>query len=604
MQYSIFTKASLRFIVVSIITILVFASCQKILSTDVAPTPILVNTTPPDLTTKVTTALVSGFVTDGNDVAVKDASVLIGTATVLTDKYGYFEARNVQMVQNAAVVTVTKTGFFKGIKTYIAEANKAAFFRVKLIPKTISGTVNGSTGGAVTLVSGLSINFPASAVVNAATNAAYTGTVNVIAYKIDPTSADLPRIMPGDLRGLNTDGNLQMLTSYGMAAVELTGTGGELLQIATGKKATMTMPIPTTILATAPPTIPLWYFDEVVGLWKQEGTATKIGSTYVGDVSHFSFWNYDVPANYVLFNCTVVNSNGQPIPNVQVKISLVSNPSNARYGYTDSSGYVGGAVPNNTQLLLEVFGNNGCNVASYSQTFSTTNVNTSLGAIMISTVSSLSTITGTVTNCSNAAVTNGFIIIQNGFIFTRHALSNTGTYSVTRLLCGTAPNNITLIGEDATAAQQSNPTVYPIVAGTNIIPTIQACGVSIQQFVNFTINTTPYNYTSPADSLVLYGGGTNTDYIIVAGNNPNLNASTIRFVKTGIAQGSSQSLISFTPNQIPVNATISSPIAVNITEYGAIGQYVAGNFLGVLTSPAPASTVYNITCNFRIRRTF
>jgi hypothetical protein len=604
MQYSIFTKASFRFIVVSIITTLVFASCQKTLSTDVTPATPIVTTTPPDLTTKVTSALVSGFVTDGNDVAVKDASVLMGTATVLTDKYGYFEARNVQMVQNAAVVTVTKTGFFKGIKTYIAEANKAAFFRIKLIPKTISGTVNGNTGGVVTLASGLSINFPSSAIVNATTNAAYTGTVNVIAFKIDPTSADLPRIMPGDLRGLNTDGNLQLLTSYGMAAVELTGASGELLQIATGKKATMTMPIPTTILATAPATIPLWYFNESNGLWKQEGTATKTGSSYVGDVSHFSFWNYDVPANYVQFNCTVVNSSGQPIPNVQVKISLLSNPANAAFGYTDSSGYVGGAVPNNAQLLLEVFGNNGCNVASYSQTFSTTNVNISLGSIAISTASSLSTITGTVTNCSNAAVTNGFVIIQNGYIFTRHALSNTGTYGVTRLLCGTAPNNITLIGEDATTAQQSNPTVYPIVSGANTIPTIQACGVSIQQFVNFTINTTPYTYTAPIDSLTLSGGGTNTEYSIFLANNATSNFGTIRFVRTGIAQGSTQNLLSFLPTQIPLNSTINTPIGVNITEYGIVGQYLAGNFSGIVTGPPPANTVYNVTCNFRIRRTF
>jgi hypothetical protein len=604
MQYSISTKATLRFIIVAIITTLFFASCQKTLSIDETPAPPVIITTPADLTTKVTSTLVSGFVTDGNDVAVKDASVLIGTMTVLTDKYGYFEARNVQMVQNAAVVTVNKTGFFKGIKTYIAEANKAAFFRIKLIPKTISGTVSGTTGGAVTLASGLSLSFPASAVVNAATNAAYTGTVNVIAYKIDPTSADLARIMPGDLRGLNTDGNLQLLTTYGMAAVELTGASGELLQIATGKKATITMPIATTILATAPATIPLWYFDEIVGLWKQEGIATKTGNTYVGDVSHFSFWNYDIPANYVQFNCTVVNSAGQPIPTVQVKISLISNPLNAAYGYTDSSGYVGGAVPNNAQLLLEVFGNNGCNIASHSQTFSTTNANISLGAITISTASSLSTISGAVTNCSNAPVTSGFIIIQNGYIFTRHALSNTGTYSVTRLLCGTAPNNITLIGEDATAAQQSNAAVYPIVAGANTIPTIQACGVSIQQFVNFTINTTPYSYTAPTDSLTLSGGGTNTEYSIFVANNATSNFGTIRFTRTGIAQGSTQNLLSFSPTQIPPNSTINTPIGVNITEYGAIGQYVAGNFSGVVTGPSPTNTIYNVTCNFRIRRTF
>lgn len=41
--------------------------------------------------------------------------------------------------------------------------------------------------------------------------------------------------MPGDLRGIDTDGYMKGLTTYGMAAVELTGAGGESLQIADGK---------------------------------------------------------------------------------------------------------------------------------------------------------------------------------------------------------------------------------------------------------------------------------------------------------------------------------------------------------------------------------
>lgn len=116
--------------------------------------------------------------------------------------------------------------------------------------------------------------------------------------------------MPGDLRGISTDGSLKTLTTYGMAAVELTGALGELLQIAPGQKASLTMPIPVAILSNAPATIPLWSFDEAKGLWKEEGQAIKTGSNYVGDVSHFSFWNCDVPNNYVQFNCTVKNSDG------------------------------------------------------------------------------------------------------------------------------------------------------------------------------------------------------------------------------------------------------------------------------------------------------
>ncbi|HRI25050.1 MAG TPA: hypothetical protein PLZ45_10250, partial [Ferruginibacter sp.] len=267
------------------------------------------------------------------------ATVLVGSSTVITDKYGYFEAKNVQVIKEAAVVTATKAGYFKGIKTYIAKEGKAAFFRIKLIPKKTVGVITAAAGGTISQPNGLSIKLPAGGIINALTNTAYTGTVNIAAYWINPAANDLNRIMPGDLRGINTEGALQLLQTFGMAAVELTGSSGELLQIADGQKATLTLPIPSSLSAAAPASIPLWYFDESKGLWKQEGSATKTGNTYVGDVSHFSFWNCDVPSNFVQFNCTLKNSSGDPLPYALVKITVVGT-NNSRWGYTDSSGYV------------------------------------------------------------------------------------------------------------------------------------------------------------------------------------------------------------------------------------------------------------------------
>jgi hypothetical protein len=47
------------------------------------------------------------------------------------------------------------------------------------------------------------------------------------------------------------------------------------------------------MVSVAPPTIEMWFFDEVKGIWKEEGIGTKQGSVYVGEVSHFSSWNFD-----------------------------------------------------------------------------------------------------------------------------------------------------------------------------------------------------------------------------------------------------------------------------------------------------------------------
>ncbi|HMC99650.1 MAG TPA: hypothetical protein VKH37_05840, partial [Ferruginibacter sp.] len=335
------TKRSVLRPLVPFFFCMLFFSCQKELSLENGGGGAVV-VTPPDLTTKVTAASVSGFVTDENDAAMLNATVQVGANTVTTDKYGFFEVKNVQVVQTAAVVTVNKTGYFKGIKTWMANQGKSAFFRIKLIPKSIQGTINAATGGTVTLSNGASVTLLANGVVNAATSAAYSGTVNVAVYWFNPTAADLAKTMPGDLRGLSTDGSsLQLLRTFGMMAVELTGSGGELLQVATGKTASLQFPIPSALGADAPATIQLWYFDEAKGLWKEEGTATKSGSNYVASVSHFSFWNCDTPISYVPFSCTVHDPAGNPIHNAIVKITRISN-GDYRYGWTDSSGYVSG----------------------------------------------------------------------------------------------------------------------------------------------------------------------------------------------------------------------------------------------------------------------
>jgi hypothetical protein len=70
----------------------------------------------------------------------------------------------------------------------------------------------------------------------------------------------------------------------------------------------------------------------------------------------------------------------------------------------------------------------------------------------------------------------------------------------------------------------------------------------------------------------------------------------------GIAVGSNQNLQNFYPSQINDTFRITTPILVNITEYGAIGQFVSGTFSGIFTGGSPANTQYNVSCNFRLRR--
>ena len=119
--------------------------------------------------------------------------------------------------------------------------------------------------------------------------------------------------MPGNLTGLTTNNEQKLLQTYGMIAVELEGGAGEKLNLAAGKIATISMPIPASMVASAPATIPLWYFNDTTGVWIEQGTATKQGSNYLGTVSHFSFWNCDVPSNFVNLKMTLNNQSQQPL---------------------------------------------------------------------------------------------------------------------------------------------------------------------------------------------------------------------------------------------------------------------------------------------------
>ena len=579
-------------------------SCQKEISGSLGGSTSL----PPDLVTKINSS-VSGFVTNEHDEAVNGAVVSAGSSNASTDKYGFFEIKNVQVIKQAAVVSVSQPGYFKGIKTYIAAENKSAFFRIKLIPKTNEGNIDATAGGNVTLANGLTISLPANAVVNAATSTAYSGQINVAAHWLNPVADDLNRTMPGDLRGIDSLGLLKLLTTYGMSAVELTGASGELLQIATGKKAMLTFPLPASLISAAPATIHLWYFDEILGLWKQQGNAIKTGNNYVGEVSHFSYWNCDIPFdNSVQFTATIVDANGQPIPNITISINYANGTYTGAHGYTDSSGFVNGLLPANAQLVINIYSYYGCGNTAYTQNLTTTDVNLSLGNIVLP-AASTATVSGNVNNCTGTPVTNGYVVMRKDGMNYRYPISSTGMFDFNVTLCG---NNtpVTFIAEDLTTQQAGNVTNFTLTSGANAAGTLIACGNVIDEYINYTINTTSYSITAPADNLreSLNPQSTPTS-IYVSGYSMNggpgaiINSAYFTFTEPGIAVNSTQALQSFNSIQVKDSLlNITTPINVNIIEYGAAGQFIAGNFSGTFTGSPPANTPYVITCNFRVRR--
>ena len=596
-------KIFLFSVAVTALIVVCLNGCKKIEAPAVG-TPIDNNNG--DLTTKITTA-VSGFVTDESDLPVQGALVTAGTKTATTDVRGYFEITATDLVKNAAVVSVNKTGYFPGIKTWVAIADKPGFFRIKLLAKTNAGTVSGTTGGNITLSNGLSISFPAAAFVNALSGAAYTGTVNVAAKWIDPTATDLYSRMPGDLRGKNAADSLKSLQTYGMSATELTGSAGELLQIAPGKKATLTIPIPVSLVSSAPAAIPLWYFNETTGLWKEQGSATRTGSTYVGDVTHFSFWNCDVPNNYIYVDVTVDDAGGNPVQGALVKITNLSTGVYA-FGFTDASGFVSGAVASNTQFLLQVLSGYNCPFILQAQNFSTSNVNLSLGAISLIS-NRTATVTGNITNCNNDAVTNGRVFIGHDNVYEVVNTNTTGAYSAFIPVCSGSTINASISALNLSTTMESPVTTAVLQAGTSNPFNLQACNtVGGLEFLDYHIDNAQHTYNMPLDTVYFDNNPTSGTYLLRGykqTGSANPYPTTLAFNAAGIGVGSTQTftfLLSHEYDYFP-GAGITGSFNVTITEFGPVTTgYIAGTFSGTVTVGGTVN--HPLTGSFRAKRPY
>jgi hypothetical protein len=544
---------------------------------------------------------VTGKVVDNSNNAVAGAAVKAGSNTTTTDSRGLFRFNNIQLDKYSAVITVEKSGFFKGYRVFSASPNNTNFVKLKLVPKSLIGSIDAVSGGSVSLPDNSKITLPASGIVVRSNNQSYSGSVKVYAEVIDPASADIAQIVPGSFQGTDAANNRVTLKSYGMLAVELEGNSGEQLQIAAGKTAKLKFTIPSSLRSTAPATIPLWSVDETTGLWKQEGNATKGTDYYEGDVSHFSFWNCDVSTPTIFLELNLKTVEGS-LPFTPVKITRV-NSGGATYGYTDSTGHVGGLVPKNEPLLLEVFSN--CNQPVFSQNIGPYSSNTNLGTITV-TIPPINylQITGSAVNCSNQPVINGnAMIYYDGHLYNK-PISN-GSFSLTVTRCSNSNATIEVVVVDNIGNEQSSIWSGTASSGTASTGTLSACGTSSVSFFNYTLDGTNYSLsTATTDSFfVSTGNATSQPATLIMAfkkSQPNIN---IDFYTQGGAVGTFPVMF-MTANQYGDSSiTLVTPFNVTFTSYGVVGQFIEGSFTGQFREILN-NNLHNVSATFRVRRSY
>lgn len=301
----------------------------------------------------------NGKIVSEENIGIAGVTVKIGDKTTTTNATGEYTISAANVKENFAYITATKDGFFNGSRTTFPHEGMNSSL-IKLRAFTLTQTIPTGVSNIVALADATNVSFDGS--FKNVDGTTYTGNVKVYMSHLDPHDASVFEKMPGNLFAQNAEGNMRGLQTYGMINVELRGENNQKLQIADGHKAKINVPITLTQRSSSPASIALWHFDEVKGFWSEEGAATRVGNSYIGDVSHFSEWNCDDA--WPISRLTVIATNEFNLPLAGVKITLTRVAGSTgdiliNLGTTNATGTLTAGTPYREVLTFRAYTSSG-----------------------------------------------------------------------------------------------------------------------------------------------------------------------------------------------------------------------------------------------------
>jgi len=527
-----------------------------------------------------------GTVIDKNHLPIEGVLVTIGDDTAYTDSNGVFMIKNATVNERFGYIKASKAGYIHGSRN-VVPSNGTNKVTIMLLDTNVTGTVNSGEIGNVSLNNGSSVSFDGNFIKEDGSE--YSGSVNVIVHHLDPTDEDMPLQRPGMLYAQNTEGAERMLQTLGMLAVELRGSAGEELNLAEGSTSEIQMYVDPSLMAIAPATIPLWYFDETKGYWIEEGEATLQGNMYVGTVSHFSFWNYDIQAEAVTLCIAATNEDNNALNNLWVKIT--STTYGTTTGYTNENGEVCGYVPSNESLELSVYSYDFCgNTALYSEMIGPFSTDSNI-SITVPESSDIieETITGNFNTCDGNAVTDGYVQLKySGQIFTD--VVSDGTFEISLLRCE-EDNTFQIKASDYVNLQTTDSISYTFTTPLTNIGTITACN-TVSEFIQYSIddgdiiyildninsqfNANSPNYNAPILTLSGSSNDGNCFYMFGKLDNTNYEGTYDNYAWNNTGDDNT----GFNLEECMGISNVNNNIIYNLTSLGSVGEYMDINFNG------------------------
>ncbi len=528
-----------------------------------------------------------GVITEEDETPISGVSVTIGSKSAVTDDNGVFIINQASVYEKQAYIKADKAGFLRGLKSVIPTSG-VNNVRLILVPKTVVATINSGEESNVSLTNGAKVTFDGA--FKKEDGSSYSGSVAVSMYSLEASNPNIEEIMPGNLQAQNEDEDEVVLESYGMLNVELTGSGGEKLNIAEGHIAEIEVPVAAAQLSTAPATIPLWHFDEDLGYWVEDGEATLVGGKYVGEVSHFSWWNCDAQFPTVTLELTLVDNANNPLSNIKVNL-LRNNATFPRTGFSDGNGFITGLIPANETLALTAYDQ--CGATIYTNTIGPFSTNTNLGNIVLA-ATTITNISGTLVDCSSANVTDGYVLLQYGTKQVTQGVTN-GNFNFNLVTCPSI-TNFTLKGTDYTNLQITTPLTFTVATPSTTVGNIMAC-TAVTEFVSVQIDNNPVDYLleslagSYNNSYFNIGASSSNQNVLYFGGNYNVGTYSITSMNNFWIE--EFGILDFNYSQ-PVNFTLT------INAIGAVGQYMDITLTGTYSDNT--NTVRNLTVIAHILR--
>lgn len=527
-----------------------------------------------------------GQVVDENGNGIAGALVKTGGTMVSTDNNGVFFMENATVNEGFGYLRVTANGYVTSGRALLPTSgtNKV---EIMLLSADVTATVNSGVAETVSLPNGTQVNLSGDYIDE--NGNPYSGTVDVILDYLDPASQDIDTVMPGMLYAEDASGDERYLETFGMISVELRDNSGNELNIDPNSPAELRFPLDPALQGVAPATIPLWSFDDVLGYWIEDGEATLQGNEYVGEVSHFSFWNCDAPFPVEDFCTTLLDPSGNPLTNTLVTISSPNTPF-PRHGVTNQNGEVCGKVPSGIAMVLTV--EDFCGNAVYSNTIGPFTATTNYGPITITPGGGTTSqqVTGQFNNCSGNPVTNGYVVVDYaGSQFIDYVSS--GSYSVNLISC--APNNnFTLEAIDIANQETSGQIAYTFTPPVTSLGTITSCN-AVAEYIEWTIDGTAYFETSPINNDTNLGGGftvyanASSNFFYMSSSDTTLGTYTWG---NGIQAPPGSMEMEMYEVLSSQNVDYNQPINITfqLNAYGPVGGYIDLTFGGTFTDNAGA----------------